>query len=164
MDQGGPWPMLANTWLRQCMRATPAGLLFGWLNLHFNHFIQISISSRHSTWVTKMRRWLNFLTPPHFGHPLLRLPKVGHTIFFSFSLLFSLSTLYLVGAVEVETTFWVTKLEKWVIKMSFSYSNLVILLELLWESLSSWFRTGIESFRLARRVENIIKQNLLLLH
>ena len=33
----------------------------------------------------------------------------------------------------------------------------------VWGSFSSWFRTGIESFRLAWRVGNIIKQNLLLL-
>ena len=38
---------------------------------------------------------------------------------------------YLVGAAGVETTFWVTKLEKRVTKMSFSHSNLVTPLELL---------------------------------
>ena len=39
--------------------------------------------------------------------------------------------IYLVGAAGVETIFWVTKLEKWVTKMSFSHSNLVTPLELL---------------------------------
>jgi len=38
---------------------------------------------------------------------------------------------YLVGAAGVETTFWVTKLGKWVAKMSFSHSDLVTPLELL---------------------------------
>ena len=35
---------------------------------------------------------------------------------------------YLVGAAGVETTFWVTKLEKWVTKMSFSHSTRVALM------------------------------------
>ena len=67
------------------------------------------------------------LPPPQFGYPLLRLPKLGPTIF---PLLVYLEV-YLVGAAGVETTFWVTKLEKWVTKMSFSHSNLVTPLELL---------------------------------
>jgi len=46
------------------IRVIPAGLLFGWLNPHFSHFIQIFISSRAPIWVTKMRRWLNFLSHP----------------------------------------------------------------------------------------------------
>ena len=35
---------------------------------------------------------------------------------------------YLVGAAGVETIFWVTKLEKWVTKMSFSHSTGVALI------------------------------------
>ena len=63
-----------------------------------------------------MRGWLNFLS-----HPLNLV-----TLYLDYYFL-----VYLVGAAGVETIFWVTKLEKWVTKMSFSHSNLVTPLELL---------------------------------
>ena len=59
------------------------------------------------------------LPPTQFGHPLLRLPKVGPIIFFLLVYL----EVYLVGAAGVETTFKMTKFEKWVTKISFSHST-----------------------------------------